>query len=84
MTETPSPNSDPMVSKKMMGHDVCSTWIVVTLTTPRGITAPCLTYFQDPAQTEDKWDPGELIAPFHLDRVGSVPELPPPQERFLR
>lgn len=47
LTVTPwSPNSDPVVSKKMMGHDVYPTWIVVTLTTGHNC--------QDPAQTEDK------------------------------
>lgn len=34
----------------------------------------------NPAQSVDKQDTGELIAPFCQDKVRSVSQVPPPQE----
>lgn len=55
---------------------VYSTWIVVTLT----MGDNC----QDPAQTEDTRDPGRADCSTSPRPSWSVPQLPPPQERFLR
>lgn len=78
MTETPTPNSDPMVSKEMMGHDVYSTWIVVTLTTrhncpvPNLLPGPCSNWGQ--------------AGPWRADCSSSprLSRVSPPQQRILR
>lgn len=44
-----------------------------------GITAP-MPRVLNPAQSVDKQDTGELIAPFCQDKVRSVSQVPPPQE----
>lgn len=82
MAETPAPSTHPKVSKEDRRGTNDSTGIVVMLTT--GHNCPqCLVRCQDPAQTVDKQDTGELIALLCRDKVRSISQVPPPQEEGL-
>lgn len=53
--------------------DRAQTWFVVRLAT--GKNAPCFACHQDPAQTVDKKEIREMIAPLLLDKVGQSPKF---------
>lgn len=78
--QTPATSSDPKVSKEDGGarqlHLDCGN-------TNHWNKLPQIPYCcQDPAQTVDKQDTEELVALLCLDKIRSVPQLPPPQENL--